>query len=172
MEWIKQRVKKLYKKYNTRNPFTLAKKLNIQVIYWDLPSEIRGFYQYEKRNRFIFINSNLSIEEQLVVCAHELGHALLHTQINTSYMRANTFLSINKVEREANRFAAELLIPDESFIEYNNFYHIASLHNVPVELVRLKYEKLFFSNENRTYIPISEEGVENEREYIRKTINY
>ncbi|WP_400194668.1 ImmA/IrrE family metallo-endopeptidase [Lysinibacillus telephonicus] len=143
MGWIKEKVEGLYKKYNTRNPFTIAKKMNIQVFFWDLPTEIRGFYQYEKRNRFIFINNNLSYEDQLTVCAHELGHAILHTQINTSYMRTNTFLSVNKIEREANRFAAELLIPDSSFEESNNIYEIASLHQVPVELVKLKCEKLF-----------------------------
>ncbi|WP_332649753.1 ImmA/IrrE family metallo-endopeptidase [Lysinibacillus sp. 54212] len=140
MGWIKQKVEGLYKKYKTRNPFTLAKLLNIQIFYWDLPEEIRGFYQYEKRNRFIFINSNLSLEEQLVVCAHELGHALFHKNVNTTFMSKNTFLSVSKIEREANRFAAELLIPDEDFNEHNNIYDIASLRGVPVELVRLKHQ--------------------------------
>ncbi|WP_421930386.1 ImmA/IrrE family metallo-endopeptidase [Lysinibacillus halotolerans] len=143
MDWIKVIVEKLYKKYNTRNPYKLAKLLNIHVIKMDLHEEINGFYQYEKRNRIIYINSNLSDEEQLIVCAHELGHAILHIRSNTPFMRKNTLFSISKIEREANRFAAELLIPDESFIGYNNIYVIASLHQVPVELVKLKCEKLF-----------------------------
>lgn len=53
-------------------------------------------------------------------------------------MRQNTFLSVSKIEREANLFAAELLISDESFAEVNNIYELASLHGVPVELVELK----------------------------------
>ena len=98
------------------------------------------WYQYEKRNRFIFINSNLSIKEQLVVCAHELGHAIFHTRISTHFMRRNTFLSVDKIEREANRFAAELLIPDDTFYECETIYDVISLHNIPIELAQLKYQ--------------------------------
>ncbi|MGE7841545.1 hypothetical protein ACQKNX_12190 [Lysinibacillus sp. NPDC093712] len=32
------------------------------------------------------MNSTLSIDEQLVVCAHELGYATLHTKLNTPFM--------------------------------------------------------------------------------------
>lgn len=140
MAWIKKKVEVLHKKYKSRNPFSLAKSLNIQIIYWDLPLEIKGFYQYEKRNRIIFINSNLSYEEQSVVCAHEFGHAVLHPRVNTPFMRSNTFQSVDKVEREANRFAAELLIPDDSFREHKTIYNIAKIHKVPIELVLLKYK--------------------------------
>ncbi|MEA0563317.1 ImmA/IrrE family metallo-endopeptidase [Lysinibacillus irui] len=146
MGWIKKKVEYLFKKYNTRNPFTLANYLNIEIFYWDLPPDIKGFYQYEKRNRFIFINSNLSFEEQLIVCAHELGHAVLHTKLNTPFMRANTLFSINKVEIQANTFAAYLLIPDENLFDSHNqmtLYDIAALYNVPLELVELKFKGLF-----------------------------
>ncbi|WP_312130857.1 ImmA/IrrE family metallo-endopeptidase [Lysinibacillus capsici] len=146
MGWIKKKVEYLYEKYNTRNPFTLAKYLNIEIFYWDLPPDIKGFYQYEKRNQFIFINSNLSIEEQLIVCAHELGHAILHTKLNTPFMRANTLFSIDKFELQANTFAAYLLIPDENlFDSYDRMtlYDIAALYNIPLELVELKFKGLF-----------------------------
>ena len=146
MDFIQSKVDELYKKYGTRNPFTLARQLNIQIFYWDLPSEIKGFYQYEKRNRFIFINSELSLEEQLVVCAHELGHAVLHTKLNTPFMRTNTLFSIDKIEVQANTFAAYLLIPDESlFDSYDQMtiYDIAALHQIPVELVKLKFMGLY-----------------------------
>lgn len=170
--WIKNIVQDLINKHQTNDPFVIARQSNIFVIEHDLHEDIYGFYRYVRRNKFIFINSNIATHKKYHVCGHELGHSTLHPDLNTPFMKKNTLLSVDKIELEANRFAAELLIPDESFIEYNNFYDIASLHNVPVELVRLKYEKLFFSNENRTYIPISEEGIENEREFIRKTINY
>ena len=47
--------------------------------------------------------------------------------------------SIDTIEREANCFVSELLIPKESIYELNNNYHVTSLHNTPVELVRLKH---------------------------------
>ena len=136
--WIKERVATLINKYNTNCPFELADFMNIHVLFLDLHHEIRGFYKYDRRNRYIVINSNLLPKDQLVVCCHELGHAILHPRVNTPFMRENTFISLSKIEKEANRFAAELLIPDESFAEVNNMYELASLLGVPVELVELK----------------------------------
>lgn len=141
--WLKEKVINLIKKYNSTNPFEIASCMNIHIIRWDLHEQINGYYKYDRRNRYIVINQKLSEELQKVVCAHELGHAILHTRVNTPFMTKNTFFSVSKIEREANRFAAELLIPDDSFKESNNIYDIASIHNVPVELVRLKCEKLF-----------------------------
>lgn len=141
--WLKNEVVKLIKKHNTSDPFEIATQKNIYVIKWDLHEQINGYYKYDRRNRYIVINCNLDDDFQRVVCAHELGHAILHTRVNTPFMTKNTFFSVNKIEREANRFAAELLIPDDSLQEYDNIYEIASMHRVPIELVRLKYEKFF-----------------------------
>lgn len=143
--WLKEKVVNLVKKHSSTDPFELASMLNIHIIEWDLHEEINGYYKYDRRNRYIMINQNLSDEWKKVVCAHELGHAVLHPRLNTPFMRQNTFLSVDKIEREANRFAAELLIPDDSLIdcEHQTIENIASIHNVPVELARLKCEKLF-----------------------------
>lgn len=143
--WLKQIVEKIIKKHKSTNPFEIASMKNIHIIEWDLHREINGYYKYDRRNRYIMINKNLSDEWKRIVCAHELGHAILHTRINTPFMRRNTLLSVDKIEREANKFAAELLIPDDSLIgcEHQTIEYIASIHNVPVELARLKCEKLF-----------------------------
>lgn len=138
--WLKAKVQELVNKHKTFNPFEIASQKNIYVIKWDLHEQINGYYKYDRRNRYIVINCNLDDDFQRVVCAHELGHAILHTRVNTPFMQKNTLLSVNKIEREANRFAAELLIPDDCFIEYNNIFDIASAYQVPVELVRLKCE--------------------------------
>lgn len=140
--WIKEKINQLKQKYNTDCPYQLANHLKIHVLQHDLNHEINGYYKYDRRNQYIVINSNLEKHTQNIVCAHELGHAVLHPKINTPFMRNNTLLSVNKIEREANRFAAELLIPDESLNEYETIQNIASLHNVPLELVELKCEKL------------------------------
>lgn len=141
--WLKDKVEKLIKKYKTTNPFEIASRMNIHVIEWDLHEEIKGFYQYEKRNRIIFINMNLENNEKIVVCAHELGHAVLHPKVSTPFIRKYTLFSVDKIEREANLFAAELLIPDDCFQEYDNIFDIASAYQVPVELAKLKCEKYF-----------------------------
>lgn len=146
MDYIQSKVEDLCKKYSTRNPFELANCLKINIIHWDLHNEINGFYQYEKRNQLIFLNNSLSYNEKRVVCAHELGHAVLHRRSSVPFMRANTLFSIDKIEVEANKFSAYLLIPDESLFEsYEqlSIYDIAALHHVPIELVELKFKGLF-----------------------------
>lgn len=137
--WIREKAKQLQERYKTNCPYQLAEYLKIHVMQHDLHHEINGYYKYDRRNQYIVINANLDQHKQRFVCTHELGHAVMHPHINTPFMRTNTFLSVNKIEREANRFAAELLIPDEDIYKLNNIHLIASLHNVPVELVRLKY---------------------------------
>lgn len=143
---LKYIVEDIIKRFGTSDPFELAEYLNINVIEWDLNEEIRGYYKYHKRNKFIVINNNLNDELKRIVCAHELGHAILHPRANTTFMRKHTLLSVEKIELEANSFAAHLLIPDESLFDYyeqTTIYDIASLHNVPLELVELKCKGLF-----------------------------
>lgn len=144
--WIREKVVKLKQKFRTDCPFEIAEQLKIHVLFHNLHKEIRGYYKYDRRNKYIVINNSLDDRLKLLVCAHELGHACLHPRLNTPFMRKNTLLSVDKIEREANRFAAELLIPDENLFEsYDQMtiYDIASIHQVPVELVKMKYKELF-----------------------------
>ena len=75
------------------------------------------------------------------VIAHELGHAVCTPDANTSWISAYTLaLNTDRIEREANTFAVELLLPD-SFIRENegcSIYQLARLRGVPEELVGLK----------------------------------
>ena len=134
-------VDSLVRKYNTRNPFEIINNLNVIVVFYPLKG-VKGFYQYFQRNNIIYIDNNLSEAEQKVVCAHELGHMFLHKKCNAIFMDSRTHFVTNKYENEANTFAAELLIPDDSFNEYETIQNIASLHKVPIELVELKCKKL------------------------------
>lgn len=113
---IQQRVDKLVRLYQTRNPFEIIKGMDVILIFHPLEG-IRGFYQYFQRNHIIYIDENLPKTEQIFVCAHELGHMLMHKKANAIYMDTKTFLNANKFEIEANTFAAELLIPDEIILE-------------------------------------------------------
>ena len=70
-------VSSLIKKYNTRDPYSLAQYLNIEIIEYNL-SNAYGMYRLVKRNKFIFINNNLDDTTKKFVLAHELGHAVLH----------------------------------------------------------------------------------------------
>ena len=141
---VKKLVAHLVKKHQTDDPFVIAENKGITILYQDLGSTLGYFITY-KRIPIININSGLDYDMQRIVCAHELGHAILHPKLNTPFMKKHTLFSIDKVEREANRFAAELLISDESIMNCasETINYIASIHNVPLELVKLKCEKLF-----------------------------
>lgn len=106
----------LIRKYNTQNPFKLAEALNIEYIIGSI-GKCSGCYLYLKRHRCIFINEDLSDSDMLFVMAHELGHAILHRAENCYFIRNKTLLSTECFEKEANIFAAELLIPDELIYE-------------------------------------------------------
>lgn len=107
-------VDNLVKKHKTSNPFELCELLNVDVRYQNLGS-IRGMYRCSKRNKFITLNSSLGLSsmEYKVVCAHELGHLLMHSDENRIMMDRAIHSGIYKpsrYENEANRFAAYLLM--------------------------------------------------------------
>lgn len=143
----KELANQLIKKYSTNDPFEIAAHKNIKTLFWNLHYEIKGFYKYIRRNKFIFINSALPDYCQRFVCAHELGHALLHPKNNTPFMRESTLFSVDKIEVEANRFAVELLLPDEIIYDYKDsnlsIEEIASIFGIPKEVARLKKVEFF-----------------------------
>lgn len=137
---IKKIVSKLIRKYGTNNPFELADYLNIKIMYESL-GHIKGFYQLCPKNKIIHINNELDDNEKLIVCSHELGHAVLHSKVNILFIEKHTFQVKNKYEIEANKFASELLIQDEYILscpEYYTMEQIAACINMPKELLELK----------------------------------
>ncbi|MFZ2462632.1 MAG: ImmA/IrrE family metallo-endopeptidase [Caldibacillus thermoamylovorans] len=136
MSFIYDKVNQLIKNHKTNNPFEIAEQLNIHVHELPMCEEINGFYKYEKRNRFIIINEFLDSQRKRFVCAHELGHAVLHTKSNTPFLRANTFYSIDKIEREANEFAVNLLLYDKGLEDYETKFDILRENGIPYEMER------------------------------------
>lgn len=117
---LKKKITYLKKKYETNNPYVIAQGLGIKIIFEDLGT-INGYYNKLLRMKQIHINHNLSEHMQKFTCAHELGHALLHPNANTPFLRQNTFLSIDRMETEANKFAVDLLIEDDVLIEHREY---------------------------------------------------
>ena len=76
-----------------------------------------------------------------MVMAHELGHAVLHRKQNCYFIRNKTLLLTSKTEKEANRFAAELLVPDDLIYRYEGFTirQISYAEGLNEELLHLKY---------------------------------
>lgn len=103
-------VENLVKTYETRDPFKLCRDLDMIVLFVPLV-RVNGFYQRYEGQDIIYINESLSDEEKILVCAHELGHAILHNDIKT--ISLTTYISVeSKYELEANAFAIQLLRED------------------------------------------------------------
>ncbi|HDX9609143.1 TPA: ImmA/IrrE family metallo-endopeptidase [Bacillus toyonensis] len=138
---IKEYALKIAEKHATTNPFEIARRKNIIVLFEDLGNTL-GFYNTYKRFKFIHINNQIDGITQRFVCAHELGHAVLHPKANTPFLRNQTFFSVDRLEIEANTFAVELLLTDEMVSAYEDtrlsIQEVAEIHGVPGGFARLK----------------------------------
>lgn len=143
MDHIIKQADALVRRYKTRNPFELADQLKITLKYGDF-AQLKGFYNYTFRNRFIVINSRLDEIEQTITCSHELGHDRLHRkQARLGLMKDYHIFNVTDLyEREANLFAAQLLIPDGDFLDCASMKYthaqIAAELNVHEELAVIK----------------------------------
>ncbi|MED0688009.1 ImmA/IrrE family metallo-endopeptidase [Anoxybacillus ayderensis] len=142
-EKIKQIVEKMIRKHGTNNPFEIASQKGIVLLFEPLGG-IYGYHHTFRRIQIIHINSELDEPTQRFVCAHELGHAVLHPELSTSFLQKNTLFCMYKVEREANEFAVELLLPDDCIYTYRNtdmtIYEVATTYGIPKEVIHLKRE--------------------------------
>jgi len=103
----------------------------IFIISFDFKTEaLDGFTIHGAKDLIplIFINTTFPGERIRFTLAHELGHLIMHQQLETD--------NDNKIEKEANAFASEFLMPAVDIIKdlrYINTYKL----NVEI-LVRLK----------------------------------
>lgn len=144
LEYIATKGARLVKHCDTRDPFKIAKELGIKVMFVDEFEKLKGMYRVIKRNRWIFINSNLSEGMQRIVCAHELGHDQLHRNLakGDGLMEFVLYDMYSRPEFEANVFAAQILLPDDELLEhiYNGYdaEQIARIMSSDINLVALK----------------------------------
>lgn len=136
---IKSIVEKLMHKYDTNDPFKLAACLNIVVQRVRL-GNTWGYYVCYRRLKAVHINCNLPEALQRYTCAHELGHSILHKGVPTPFLKKYTLFSIDKIERQANTFAVELLMPDKVISQYEGYtvHNIADIVGIPNGLEVLK----------------------------------
>ncbi|HHT17109.1 MAG TPA: ImmA/IrrE family metallo-endopeptidase [Papillibacter sp.] len=139
----------LVKRCGTRDPFRIAHELGIEVLFCDDFGPLKGMYRVIKRNRFIFINKDLSERMQHIVCAHELGHDQLHRHFTNGSVLQEFMLydMATKPEYEANIVAAEILLDTDELLEYIYQYgytseQIARVMNTDINLVALKIAHL------------------------------
>ena len=141
---IKGIVKQLIKDYSDGypDPFRIARNMNYIILKGDLGTTNGYYYNYE-RNKIIGINYNLNEIEQLRVCAHELGHSILHEDAHYLFLCKKAFFSMSKYEKEADIFAIHLLLSkyDEDELRAFTKEHISNITSYPLKYVN----RIFFN---------------------------
>lgn len=148
MQYIIDKAESVLEEFGGRDIFETAENSGANVWRRKLGG-LKGFYIFENGCRYIVVNEELDKVTSAVVCAHELGHDMLHRELSAGGIRENTlFLSGNKTEREANLFAACVLISDEAVLEElpycSGIDALAAELCFPRELVEYKLETLNF----------------------------
>lgn len=104
----------LKKAWHTNDPYQIAERLGIVVLHRD--HCMKDFTAQTVRvagyPTIISINNAYTPLSKKVLCAHELGHALLHENSINHFATTSKNVTTN-VEQEANLFAIALLTNDQ-----------------------------------------------------------
>lgn len=116
---IYRKTRQMIRRSDTRDPFRIAEDNGVFIRFCDEFNVLKGMYKIIKRNRFIFINSNLPEYLQKIVCAHEMGHDILHRHLAKSVALQEFMLydMTSRPEYEANMVAADILLNDDEVYE-------------------------------------------------------
>lgn len=97
----------------------LVANLSIKLQEKSLGNEISGLLIIKGNKVAIGIDSDQSTQRQRFTIAHELGHYFLHRKLKNTFVDEIFARSgiTNQTEKEANVFAASLLMPKESIFK-------------------------------------------------------
>lgn len=117
------------------DPEAIAEALDVDVVYArfssDVSDQISGYIE-PARSRIV-VNRDIKPNRKTYTIAHELGHYLLHKEYTKSdkyqvFPRMNQYSGQKPdEEREADAFAANLLVPEKFLREYKDYASTSEL---------------------------------------------
>lgn len=146
------------------NVLALASKLGIRVFEEALPEDISGIL--DLRNMpIIMVNQDHVRHRQRFSIAHEIGHFVLHrprgihVDKRTYYRNSKSAEGLDDIEIEANRFAAELLMPADLVIrEIENYSDLIDSNDDVISVLADSFEvsatAMGFRIQNLGYHPV------------------
>ena len=130
---VQRVVKDLLREHQTRNAEHLAEALNIEVCY--LPIETSGCFIEVNERKFILVsNQYQNSQERYFIIAHELYHAIQHSNSGELYFHAYNYHG--KFEREANLFAIYLLCDLDEINEDDTAYNVFKRNYIPQDMLK------------------------------------
>jgi len=137
------------------NVYELAKNYGLDVIEVHFPASqdnISGFVTATDGTGKLYVNANEPPNRRRFTVAHELGHWRLHKEeLQTNPERSILFriaigqLNKDPIEREANIFAANLLVPLDMLRKYKagkTNAELAKLFNVSADVIGYRMKLL------------------------------
>ncbi|MBU2983282.1 ImmA/IrrE family metallo-endopeptidase [Lentibacter algarum] len=132
---------RLLKHYSIRSlpidPEAIAESEGINVVYVEFNEKasklISGLYDFNAQK--IYVNKTLPSNRKTFTIAHELAHAILHQEYaeSTDYRampRSNVHFDKPPEEKEADVFAACLLVPPSALKKYKDVASIEELSSM------------------------------------------
>ena len=140
--------RRAFRQCRSCDPFRIAEDMGIEVLLRSDFVQQKGAFCVVLGQSFIILNDKLDENELKLVCAHELGHALLHRNLAEKGVLCeyDLFNMATSIEYEANVFASELLIDPQEMQELLSagcdIYNAARALNVNVNLLIIKLAEL------------------------------
>lgn len=145
---------------NGANLAAIFQKLDIEYLEMPLPSGISGQIERQEDKFRVIVNSNESPQRRRFTAAHELAHFLLHRDMleDGAPLHRDALFGAHKKDNQAfpfspahevqaNRFAAELLMPsqvmrDRYDPEAGNLAELANKFRVSQAAIRVRLQSL------------------------------
>lgn len=137
----------------------IAKSFGLTIKTFDLGPGISGALFLDNGYAVIGVSPNDSRERKRFTIAHEIGHYYLHRAGNNLFVEnqakilfrdATSGVGVNKEEREANAFAAALLMP-ENFLQKEINSLDLSIYNSDDKIVAELSRRFLVSTITMTY---------------------
>lgn len=112
-------------RYGIIDLFKECEKFNYKLLRYPLGENADlGFAVKKDNDIIIFTNSSSRLSREIFTLAHEIGHIVLHFQENNAFIDDKVTISerhLGEKEKEANYFAACLLMPEDEVLKFIDF---------------------------------------------------
>lgn len=173
IEKAREKAEEIAKKYNLTGispfPYEMIERAYTDLKIFSVPLEnnLSGAIKFQETEGFhIFVNSDKPKKRRYFTIAHELGHFFLHSEIikeekiiidNEDSLDSSKVLfrideaKSTQIEKEANNFAASLIMPRDLVIKAWNILEdveeCAKIFNVSIIAMSIRLEKLHLLTE-------------------------
>lgn len=139
----------LVRQCETRDALRIAEELGIWIYYEDTLKDLLGMYTNRWNHRIMILNPNMDSYLTQMVCAHEVGHDMLHRDFaKAEGMKEFVLFNMkDNTEYEANAFAAHILLDNgEVYSLARQGYDVAEISQALNSHINLMLIKLLEMN--------------------------